>query len=88
MAGSLLTRLTHKICDHPEVFPLHDRVLRILIELCPELGRADAAALLDRADGRLKTAILMQRLDVDCATAERLLENAGGRLRVALEADS
>jgi N-acetylmuramic acid 6-phosphate etherase len=64
---------------------LSDRALRILIELCPELTRRHAAELLDRADGHLKRAIIMQRLDVDAAAAEQLLTQHDGRLRAVLD---
>jgi N-acetylmuramic acid 6-phosphate etherase len=64
---------------------LRDRALRILIELCPELSRAEAAGVLDRAGGDLKAAIVMQRLDVDAPAANRLLEAHGRRLRPVLE---
>lgn len=63
---------------------LTDRAIRVLIELCPQLSRAAAAALLRRADGRVKTAIVMQRLDVDPPTATELLERHDGILRAVL----
>ena len=65
---------------------LTDRALRILIELFPDLSRDAAAALLERAGGGLKIAIVMQRCDIDAAPAERLLANHDGRLRDALDA--
>ena len=43
-------------------------------------GDVDARALLDRAGGSVKTAVVMARRDVDRAEAERLLAEAGGRL--------
>lgn len=64
---------------------LTDRALRILIELCPELSRAAAAELLARAGGELKTAIVMQRLDLEAAQARNLLQTRNGVLRDALE---
>ncbi len=63
---------------------LTDRAIRILIELCPELGRRESARLLDRANGELKTAIVMQRLGVEVEPAARLLAENQGNLRQAL----
>ncbi|MCI0363997.1 MAG: N-acetylmuramic acid 6-phosphate etherase [Phycisphaerales bacterium] len=65
---------------------LADRAIRVLIELCPELSRDDAARLLDRAAGNLKAAIVMQRLDVDLQTAQSLIAQQYGRLRLILDA--
>jgi N-acetylmuramic acid 6-phosphate etherase len=64
---------------------LTDRAIRLLIELCPQLSREQAAALLDRADRSVKTAIVMQRLAVDAATARRLLDEHHGLLRPILD---
>lgn len=64
---------------------LVDRAIRILIELCPELSRKQAAdLLLKRAASNLKQAIVMQRLDVDAATAQGMLDENAGNLRVIL----
>ncbi len=63
---------------------LRDRAIRILIELCSELDRQAAVDLLARAEGDLKTAIVMQRLDVEAHAARELLDAMGGRLRDAL----
>lgn len=63
---------------------LNDRAIRILIELCAELSREQAAHLLDRARGHLKAAIIMQRLDVDLDEANRLLKEHCGKLRSVL----
>ena len=60
---------------------LTDRALRILTALCPDLGREAAAELLEGAAGRVKPAIVMQRLGVDLETAEALLDRHGGMLR-------
>ena len=65
---------------------LADRAIRILIELCDELSREQAANLIKRAGGSLKAAIVMQRLDVDLQTANRAIEQHSGRLRPILEA--
>lgn len=43
-------------------------------------GETDARALLDRAGGSVKTAVVMARREVDRTEAERLLREAGGRL--------
>jgi N-acetylmuramic acid 6-phosphate etherase len=43
-------------------------------------GDVDAAALLDAAGGRVKTAVVMARRNAGRAAAERLLDEAGGRL--------
>jgi N-acetylmuramic acid 6-phosphate etherase len=43
-------------------------------------GDVDARALLDAAGGSVKTAVVMARREVDRAQAERLLDEAGGRL--------
>jgi N-acetylmuramic acid 6-phosphate etherase len=64
---------------------LADRAIRILVELCPELTREGAADLLGRADGSLKAAIVMQRLDVDLTQAQAMLRENQGRLRTILE---
>ncbi|MHC4420711.1 MAG: N-acetylmuramic acid 6-phosphate etherase [Planctomycetota bacterium] len=60
---------------------LTDRAIRVLIELCPQLSRQQAAALLDGADRSVKTAIVMERLGADAATARRLLDEHEGMLR-------
>jgi N-acetylmuramic acid 6-phosphate etherase len=60
---------------------LTDRAIRVLVELCPPLSREQAAAMLDRAGRSVKTAIVMQRLGVDPATARRLLDEHEGMLR-------
>ena len=63
---------------------LRDRAIRILVELCPELDREESAQLLDRANGELKTAIVMQRLGVEVEPAGSLLAEHQGILRHAL----
>jgi N-acetylmuramic acid 6-phosphate etherase len=60
---------------------LTDRAIRLLIELCPPLTRAQAATVLEHADRGVKTAVVMQRLGVDAPTARRLLDEHDGRLR-------
>src|SRR5262249_7962931 len=56
---------------------LRARARRIVAELAP----GDPDALLRRAGGAVKTAVVMGRLGVPRARAEALLAAAGGRLR-------
>ena len=63
---------------------LQDRGTRIVATLTG-LPREAAAELLERAQGHVKLAIVMQKLGVDAAAARRRLEAAAGRLREALE---
>ena len=56
------------------------RSKRIVAQLT-DLDEAGAAALLQRCDGEVKTAIVMQRRQVDATGARRLLAEAGGHLR-------
>ena len=58
---------------------LQDRGERILSETL-DLARPDAASLLERADGHVKTALVMGRLDVDRDEAMRRLEDAAGQI--------
>jgi N-acetylmuramic acid 6-phosphate etherase len=58
---------------------LRDRGERILRETLG-IDEARAAALLDGADGHVKTALVMGTFDIDRADAERRLEEADGRL--------
>lgn len=64
---------------------LDDRVLRILMELCPGRTREEAAEIVEAAGGELKTAIAMTRLGVDRREADALLEQHDGSLRAALQ---
>lgn len=59
---------------------LRDRAIRIVGRLAG-LDRTAAAELLSRADGRVKTALVMHFRRVERAQAERLLVAAAGRLR-------
>ncbi|HEX8877814.1 MAG TPA: N-acetylmuramic acid 6-phosphate etherase [Phycisphaerales bacterium] len=63
---------------------LRDRAARIVGTLTG-LARAESLELLDRAQGRVKVAVLMHRRGVDGTQAERALEAAGGRLDRALQ---
>jgi N-acetylmuramic acid 6-phosphate etherase len=56
---------------------LQDRGERILMETMG-MDRAAATTLLERADGHVKTALVMQGRGVDRAEARRLLDEAGG----------
>jgi len=59
---------------------LIDRSQRILMETTG-LGRGDARAVIDAAEGNVKTAIVMARRGVSKGEAERLLAQHEGRLR-------
>lgn len=61
---------------------LEDRGRRILRELL-EIDDDEAGELLERAGGRVKTALVMGRVGIDREAAERRLEEAGGFLRGA-----
>ncbi len=56
---------------------------RILVSQT-DLSRTEAIALLERAGGRVKAALVMARRGVDAAEAQRLLEENGGRLGAIL----
>ena len=56
---------------------LRDRGERILVETL-SLERPQAAALLERAGGHVKTAIVMGRLGLDADEARRRLDAEGG----------
>lgn len=62
------------------------RTLRIAKQLTG-LADEEALALLDRCDGELKTAIVSHKLGIDAGAARTKLEEAGGRLRLALGED-
>jgi N-acetylmuramic acid 6-phosphate etherase len=59
---------------------LVDRSRRIVMEVCG-VDAARAQALIDAADGRVKTAVVMHKLGVDRAAAEQALADAGGVIR-------
>jgi N-acetylmuramic acid 6-phosphate etherase len=63
---------------------LEDRGRRILRDLLG-VSYEEAETLLAAAGGRVKTALVMHRREVDREEAERLLERAGGFLRKAWE---
>jgi N-acetylmuramic acid 6-phosphate etherase len=62
---------------------LRDRAARIVATLT-SLDYSQAAALLQSA-GSVRAAIVMQRLGIDRATAEKRLDAAHGRIRSVLE---
>lgn len=64
---------------------LRDRALRILGDLT-DLDRPAAATLLDRADNRVKLALLLHWSGLDPEAGEAALARAGGNLRAALTA--
>ncbi len=61
---------------------LEDRGERIVME-CAGVGRAEARAAIERAEGSVKLAIVMVRRGVDRDEARRLLDAAGGFVRRA-----
>jgi N-acetylmuramic acid 6-phosphate etherase len=63
---------------------LSDRALRMVTALT-SLSRAEALALLARAGGAVKTALVMQRLGVSRAEAERALAAQDGSLARLLD---
>ena len=65
---------------------LVDRSERILMEVC-DITRDVARELLQRADNRVKVAIVMQSLGVDRERAERALEDGGGVVRRVIGGD-
>ncbi|MGF1477940.1 MAG: N-acetylmuramic acid 6-phosphate etherase [Cyanophyceae cyanobacterium] len=64
---------------------LRDRALRILQELT-ELDRPAAEHLLERSGLRVKLALLMHWCHLDASRGDRLLQEHGGNLRAALQA--
>jgi len=63
---------------------LRDRSVRIVMELTG-LSRARATALLKRADGKLKPAVVMHFHNVDLLGATRILDECNQSLRKAIE---
>jgi len=63
---------------------LRDRAIRIIAPQC-EMSRDAAAALLDRADGRVKVALVMGRKHVDRDAALTLLEHHHQQLRPIID---
>lgn len=63
---------------------LQDRAVRI-IEAGAQVSSEEAARLHEAADGNVKIAIIMGKLDVPADVAQQRLDTAGGHLRRALE---
>ena len=63
---------------------LVDRAARIISQITG-LGRDQALALLEQAQGRVKTAIIMHSKGVDRQTAEAMLARHAGHVRAVLE---
>lgn len=63
---------------------LRDRALRIVATLT-ELPREEAGALLEKAGGHVKLAIVMHRKQLDAVAAQQRLDQAAGNLRQALD---
>ncbi len=64
---------------------LRDRAARILASQC-QLDRQDAFALLDRAAGQVKLALVMHHRGIDPDEAQRLLDKSRGTLRAIIGA--
>jgi N-acetylmuramic acid 6-phosphate etherase len=64
---------------------LTDRATRI-ITMLTDLPREDALNLLNRADGRVKPALVMHATGGDLNAAEAMLANANGKVRTVLDA--
>ncbi len=62
---------------------LRGRALRLVCELAG-IGDERARALLERASGRVKLAIVMERRQLDAVQAQALLEEHGGSMRSVL----
>lgn len=63
---------------------LAQRARRILMQVT-QIDEAAATELLQRADGHVKTAIVMHHLGLDAPAARAALDAAGGHLRTVLE---
>jgi N-acetylmuramic acid 6-phosphate etherase len=59
---------------------LRDRAARIIASQC-DVPREQAMLLLDRADGRVKLALVMAKKGIDAEAATKLLEHHGQQLR-------
>lgn len=62
---------------------LRDRTVRIITGQC-DLTRDEALALLDRAEGSVKTALVMAKRGVDAQAARTLLQEHGQQLRAVI----
>lgn len=63
---------------------LVDRGARILMELTG-LARGESTSLLERAGGRVKTALVMHRLSLSREVAEQRLAEAGGKISIIVD---
>ena len=63
---------------------LVDRGLRIISELTGA-SREESRALLERADGKVKTAIVMHKTGVSCQRAEAMIADASGAVSSSIE---
>lgn len=63
---------------------LRGRALRLVCELC-KVGENRARELLERSGGRVKRAVVMERLGVDAPAAQALLDRNNDSLRDVLE---
>ncbi|MBH16363.1 MAG: N-acetylmuramic acid 6-phosphate etherase [Gemmatimonadetes bacterium] len=63
---------------------LRDRAERMVMTIL-EMDRRDAAALIERAGGSVKVALVMGRLGVDRATAKSVLDECGGFIRKVID---
>jgi N-acetylmuramic acid 6-phosphate etherase len=66
---------------------LRDRSVRIVMEMT-NLSRSQAQKLLDRAEGKVKAAIVMHFRRTDLAGALKILEQSEQFLRKAIEGTS
>lgn len=66
-------------------YKLHQRALKI-IQTATDLDRADAEEFLKRADGEVKTAILLAKTSLNPQQARQALANHGNVLRATLDA--
>lgn len=64
---------------------LRDRAVRILCAVCGQCTEAEALALIERAGGSVKTAIVMRKLSLTREQAEKRLAECGGFVRRALD---
>ncbi len=78
--GNLMVDLNARACAK-----LVDRATRILT-LLTGLERAAARGLLDRAEGRVKTALVMHNRNVDAAEADRFLAEHQGQVGAIISA--
>ena len=76
--GKVYSNLMVDLCATND--KLSDRAIRIILELCPELSREAAQLVLQRAEGKVKAAIVLERLGVGLDEAHQLLRTHIGDL--------